>query len=54
MNTRRELLTGVHVGINIRWNPARTFVRGPVLIGSGSSIGNGARIKGPCVTGAGV
>jgi len=49
----RELAPGVHVGINTRWNPARTTVRGPVVIGSSCSIGDGAVIQGPAVIGAG-
>lgn len=49
----REIRPGVWAGINIRWNPESTTIRGPVVIGSSSSIGDGARIEGPTVIGAG-
>jgi mannose-1-phosphate guanylyltransferase len=41
------------VGINVNWNPYRTSVRGPVVIGGSCSIGDGAIIEGPSVIGAG-
>jgi mannose-1-phosphate guanylyltransferase len=49
----REAMPGVHVGINVRWNPAKVTVRGPVVIGGSCSIGDGAVIDGPTVIGAG-
>lgn len=49
----RETLPGVHVGINVRWNPETTRVRGPVVIGGSSFIGDGASIEGPAVIGEG-
>jgi mannose-1-phosphate guanylyltransferase len=49
----RELMPGVHVGLNVKWNPMRTTVRGPVVIGGSCSIGDGAIIEGPSVIGAG-
>ncbi len=49
----REVSPGVRVGINVRWNPERATVRGPVVIGGSCSIGDGARIEGPSVIGAG-
>ena len=49
----REVSPGVHVGLNVRWNPSKTTVTGPVVIGGSSSIGDGAVIEGPSVIGAG-
>ncbi|MEO8661612.1 MAG: NDP-sugar synthase [Bryobacteraceae bacterium] len=49
----REVEPGIHVGINVRWNPSRTTVTGPVVIGGSTSIGDGAVIEGPSVIGAG-
>lgn len=49
----REVAPGVYTGINVRWNPARAMVRGPVVIGGSCSIGDGAVIEGPTVIGAG-
>jgi mannose-1-phosphate guanylyltransferase len=49
----REVMPGVHVGINVGWNPERCTVRGPVVIGGSCFIGDGALIEGPSVIGAG-
>jgi mannose-1-phosphate guanylyltransferase len=49
----REVMPGVHIGINVGWNPNRCTVRGPVLIGGSTFIGDGAAIEGPAVIGAG-
>jgi mannose-1-phosphate guanylyltransferase len=49
----REIHPGVHVGINVSWDPSKATVRGPVVIGGSSFIGNGAVIEGPSVIGAG-
>jgi mannose-1-phosphate guanylyltransferase len=49
----REVAPGVHVGLNVRWNPESAQVKGPVLIGGSCSIGNGACIEGPAVIGPG-
>jgi mannose-1-phosphate guanylyltransferase len=49
----REVMPGVHVGINVGWNPARCTLRGPIMIGGSCFIGNGAVIEGPTVIGAG-
>jgi mannose-1-phosphate guanylyltransferase len=49
----REVLPGVRTGINVRWNPDRTTVRGPVTIGGSCFIGDGAVIEGPSVIGSG-
>jgi mannose-1-phosphate guanylyltransferase len=46
-------MPGVHVGINVGWNPERCTVRGPVVIGGSCFIGDGALIEGPSVIGAG-
>ena len=49
----REVSPGVRAGINVRWNPVRTPIQGPVVIGGSCSIGDGAVIVGPSVIGAG-
>ena len=49
----REVRPGVRAGINVGWNPNRVKVRGPVVIGGSTSIGDGAVIEGPTVIGAG-
>lgn len=49
----REAAPGVHLGINVRWNPSKTRVRGPVTIGGSTYIGDGAVIEGPSVIGEG-
>ena len=49
----REVQPGVRTGINVHWNPARAAIRGPVVIGGSSFIGDGAVIEGPTVIGAG-
>jgi mannose-1-phosphate guanylyltransferase len=49
----REVLPGVHVGINLGWNSNRVTLRGPVVIGGSTRIGDGAVIEGPTVIGAG-
>lgn len=49
----REVLPGVRMGLNIGWNPANVTIRGPVVIGGSTSIGDGAVIEGPSVIGAG-
>jgi mannose-1-phosphate guanylyltransferase len=48
-----EVTPGVRLGINVRWNPSRSTVIGPVVIGGSSFIGDGVRIEGPTVIGAG-
>jgi mannose-1-phosphate guanylyltransferase len=49
----REVMPGVRVGINVRWNRSRATVTGPVVIGGSCAIGDGAEIEGPTVIGAG-
>jgi len=49
----REIRPGVRVGLNIGWNPERVTIRGPVVIGGSTSIGDGAVIEGPTLIGAG-
>jgi mannose-1-phosphate guanylyltransferase len=49
----REIQPGVHVGLNIGWNPERVTVHGPVVIGGSTFVGDGAVIEGPTVIGAG-
>lgn len=48
-----EIMPGVRVGINVAWNPENVTLRGPVVIGSSSSIGDGAVIEGPTLIGPG-
>jgi mannose-1-phosphate guanylyltransferase len=49
----REVMPGVHVGLNVGWNPDRVTVRAPVVIGGSTYIGDGAVIQGPTVIGSG-
>jgi mannose-1-phosphate guanylyltransferase len=49
----REVSPGVRTGINMRWNPENVTVRGPVVIGGSTSIGDGCLIEGPAFIGAG-
>lgn len=49
----REVSPGVHVGLNVGWNPDKVTVRGPVVIGGSTAIGDGAVIEGPTVIGSG-
>jgi len=49
----REVLPGIRMGINVKWNPENVTVRGPVIIGGSSSLGDGCVINGPAVIGAG-
>ncbi len=49
----REVAPGIRVGANVRWNPEKSTVTGPVVIGGSSWIGDGAIVEGPCVIGAG-
>jgi mannose-1-phosphate guanylyltransferase len=49
----REVLPGIRTGINVRWNLQNVTLRGPVMIGGSSSIGDGCIIEGPAVIGAG-
>jgi mannose-1-phosphate guanylyltransferase len=49
----REVAPGVRLGINVGWNPERCTLRGPVVIGGSTFIGDGAVIEGPTVIGAG-
>lgn len=49
----REVLPGIRTGLNVGWNPSKTHVRGPVVIGGSTSIGDGAVIEGPSIIGAG-
>lgn len=48
-----EVMPGVHMGINVGWNPARVTLRGPLVIGGSTRIGDGAVIEGPGAIGAG-
>jgi len=48
----REIQSGVRMGSNISMNPAAVAIHGPVYIGSGCRIGDGAVIDGPAVIGA--
>ena len=49
----REVMPGVHLGLNVGWNPSLVTVRGPVVIGGSTRIGDGALIEGPTVIGSG-
>ena len=49
----REVAPGIHMGLNVRWNPDRVTIRGPVVIGGSSHLGDGCVIEGPTVIGAG-
>jgi mannose-1-phosphate guanylyltransferase len=49
----REVLPGVRIGLNVRWDPTEVSIRGPVVIGGSTSIGAGAVIEGPTFIGAG-
>ena len=46
-------MPGVHLGLNVGWNPSKVKIRGPVVIGGSTRIGDGAVIEGPTVIGAG-
>jgi mannose-1-phosphate guanylyltransferase len=48
----REIAPGVHAGIHLRYDPAKVHLEGPIYIGSGTSIGDGAKIIGPTIIGA--
>jgi mannose-1-phosphate guanylyltransferase len=48
-----EVLPGIRTGLNVGWNPSNTHVRGPVVIGGSTRIGDGAVIEGPSIIGAG-
>ena len=47
----KEVLPGVRAGSHVRANWDRIEIEGPVLIGNGSAIGDGARITGPTYIG---
>jgi mannose-1-phosphate guanylyltransferase len=49
----REVMPGVRTGINMRWTPENVTIRGPVVIGGSTSIGDGCLIEGPAFIGAG-
>ncbi len=49
----REIMPGVRVGINVAMNLEKVTLRGPIVIGSSSSIGDGAVIEGPALIGPG-
>ena len=47
----KEVQPGVHAGSHVRANWDRIEIEGPVVIGNGSAIGDGARIIGPTYIG---
>ena len=47
----KEVLPGVRAGSHVRANWDRIEIEGPVLIGNGTAIGDGARITGPSYIG---
>jgi mannose-1-phosphate guanylyltransferase len=49
----REVMPGIHIGINVGWKPESVSLSGPIVIGGSTSIGEGAVIIGPTVIGAG-
>ncbi|MBK4735398.1 sugar phosphate nucleotidyltransferase [Noviherbaspirillum pedocola] len=48
----REIRPGIRAGLGVRANWDRIHVSGPVYIGSGASIGDGAQITGPTLIGS--
>lgn len=48
-----EMAPGLRCGINVRINPKRCVIRGPVVIAGGAFIADGATLVGPCFIGAG-
>jgi len=44
---------GLRCGVNVRMNPERVTIRGPVYIGGSCEIGDGSMIEGPTVIGPG-
>jgi mannose-1-phosphate guanylyltransferase len=48
-----EVRPGVHCGINVQIAWDRVHIKGPVYIGSSTSVGDGATIIGPTVIGSG-
>ena len=49
----RSLQPGLHCGINVRLNPKRCEISGPVVIAGGAHIADGVTLVGPCFIGAG-
>lgn len=48
----KEIAPGIRTGVNIKANWDNINITGPVYIGSGSEIGDGATIKGPTMIGS--
>ncbi len=49
----REVLPGLWVGLNVRINPERCRIEGPVYIGGSAEVADGATLIGPVCIGAG-
>lgn len=48
----REVRAGIHLGINVSVDLDKCDIQGPVYIGSGTAIGDGARLQGPTMVGS--
>lgn len=51
--TGSELAPGLRTGLNVRIDPRRCEIAGPVVIGGGARIEDGAQLIGPCYIGPG-
>jgi mannose-1-phosphate guanylyltransferase len=49
----RQLAPGLRTGVNVRINPRRCDIRGPVVIAGSARVDDGATLVGPCYIGAG-
>jgi mannose-1-phosphate guanylyltransferase len=49
----RELAPGLYTGLNVRINPRRCDIQGPVVIAGSARVEDGAVLVGPCYIGAG-
>lgn len=49
----RERAPGLRTGLNVRINPRRCEIKGPVVIASSARVDDGAVLIGPCYIGAG-
>jgi len=49
----RETAPGLRTGINVRINPRRCRLQGPIVVAGGARVEDGATLIGPCFIGAG-